>query len=202
MTDFDGIARYLFEAGNLKRIPRAGWLFTQVQDPESVAEHSHRTAVIAMVLAALEGADANRAAALAVLHDAAETRIGDIPFIGRKYLQAASAETITADQTAGMPVAVAEFLAGTVAEFEAKDSPKARCASDADKLECLVQAVEYQHSGYRTEEWIANSRASLRTESARQIAEAALTADPLAWQRNRPNASLHLPRHQIRSCRP
>jgi len=183
MTDMDGIAKYLLEAGNLKRIKRTGWWFAQIRDPESVAEHSHRTALVGMILAALEGADPNRTALLAVLHDTPETRIGDIPHIGRRYLTAAPAEDIVADQVADMPDPVAAFVANAVAEFEADDSPEARCAKDADKLECLIQAVEYRHTGAEVQEWISSSIAALKTESARAIAEAVLTVDPLAWQK-------------------
>ncbi|NUT31445.1 MAG: HD domain-containing protein [Hamadaea sp.] len=186
MTDLDGIATYLLEAGNLKRIARTGWWFTQVKDPESVAEHSHRTAIVAMIIAALEGADPNRAAALAVLHDTPETRIGDLPHVARQYVTVVPAEQIAADQVAGMPDAVADLLAGAVAEFEAKETLEAVCAKDADKLECLVQAVEYRHAGHGVEPWIENSLAALKTDSARAIAEAVLAADPLAWQRARP----------------
>jgi transcriptional regulator with XRE-family HTH domain len=73
------IAGFLIEAGHLKRTPRAGWPIAGVRDPESVAEHSYRTAVIAYVLAVMEGANADRAAALAVFHDVPETRSTDIP---------------------------------------------------------------------------------------------------------------------------
>jgi putative hydrolases of HD superfamily len=183
MADMDGIAKYLLEAGNLKRIKRTGWWFAQIRDPESVAEHSHRAALVGMIIAALEGADPNRTALLAVLHDTPETRIGDIPHIGRRYLTAAPAEDIVADQVADMPDPVAAFVSSAVAEFEADDSPEARCATDADRLECLIQAVEYRHGGAVVEEWINSNMSALKTDSARAIAEAVLTADPLAWQK-------------------
>lgn len=186
MTDLDGIATYLLEAGNLKRIPRTGWLFAQVKHPESVADHSHRTALAAMILATLEGADPNRAALLAVLHDTPETRIGDIAHVGRRYVTAVPAADIVADQVADMPDPVAALITNAVDEFEDNESPEARCAKDADKLECLIQAVEYRHGGAGVDDWITNSMKSLKTDAARAIAEAVLAADPLAWQRPRP----------------
>lgn len=184
MTDLAGIASYLLETGNLKRIKRTGWWFTQVKDPESIAEHSWRTAVVGMILAGLEGADPNRTALLALLHDTPETRIGDIAHIGRKYLTVAPAEDIVADQVEDMPDAIAAIITGAVGEFEANESPEAKCAKDADKLECLIQAVEYQHGGSDSVgPWIETSMASLKTETAKGIAEAILKADPVAWQR-------------------
>jgi hypothetical protein len=38
------MAKYLYEAGQLKRVKRSGWWIAGVKDPESVAEHSFRTA--------------------------------------------------------------------------------------------------------------------------------------------------------------
>jgi transcriptional regulator with XRE-family HTH domain len=72
---------------------------------------------------------------------------------------------------------------GAVTEYEAQTSQEARCAKDADKLECLVQAIEYQAAGYRgVQGWIDSSYAALRTDTARRIADAALTTSPLAWR--------------------
>jgi putative hydrolase of HD superfamily len=56
-----------------------------VRDPESVAEHSWRTSLIASVIAQLEGADPANAALLAVWHDSQESRTGDVNYLGRKY---------------------------------------------------------------------------------------------------------------------
>ena len=72
-----------------------------------------------------------------------------------------------------------------MAEFESLSTIEARCAKDADRLECLMQAVEYRESGYtRVDGWIEFSRAKIQTEFGKRLAEAALTVSPLAW-RNR-----------------
>jgi 5'-deoxynucleotidase YfbR-like HD superfamily hydrolase len=57
---------FLYEIGLLKRYPRTGWSLAGVPEPESVAGHSFRASVVASVLAALEGADPQRAAFLAL----------------------------------------------------------------------------------------------------------------------------------------
>jgi len=74
-----------------------------VDRPESVAEHSFRTAVVGTILAALAGADAGRTALLCLLHDSPETRIGDIPSVGRAYVSTAKPEAVSQQQTATMP---------------------------------------------------------------------------------------------------
>ncbi|MFB7225907.1 HD family hydrolase [Streptomyces sp. NPDC056227] len=142
--DLSAVARFLYEAGTLKLTKRTGWWMAGVRDPESVAEHSWRTALIASVIAKLEGADPAKAAFLAVWHDSQETRTGDVNHLGKKYAPSADPEAITADQVAGMPEVLASAIREVVAEYEAKESPEAVCARDADKLECMIQGIEYR----------------------------------------------------------
>ncbi|KIR66277.1 HD domain-containing protein [Micromonospora haikouensis] len=174
--------RFIFEAGVLKHAARTGWWFAGVKHPETIAEHSHRTALIGMILAAMEGADPARVTMLCVLHDTQETRTTDLPHIAKRYLAAAPNTTITADQIADCPPAVTDTITAAVTEYEAGETLDAIVARDADKLECLVQAVEYRHQGIdNVQRWIDSSRAALRTDSAHRLAEAALTGQPLAW---------------------
>ncbi|MCD0446370.1 HD domain-containing protein [Glycomyces sp. A-F 0318] len=183
MTELAGTAGYLFEAGLLKRAKRTGWWVTGVKDPESIAEHSWRAAVTGMVLASLEGADPARTALLCVLHDTPETRIGDIPKLGRDYLTAADSATVVADQTAACPERVTATIQEAITEFETGETPEATCARDADRLECLIQAVEYRHQGVATvQRWIDTSFNALESATARGLAQEVLEADPLAWE--------------------
>ncbi|MFF3066963.1 HD family hydrolase [Kitasatospora sp. NPDC057936] len=179
-----GTAGYLFEAGMLKRAKRSGWWIAGVKDPETIAEHSFRTGVVGAVLAMMEGADPAKVALLCLFHDTQETRVGDIPHIGRRYLTAASNERVTADQVSAAHPAVVAGVQAIVEEYENAESPEVIVAHDADKLECLIQAVEYREQGYQNvQPWIDSSLGSLKTESARTLAEAALTMTSLEWQR-------------------
>ena len=181
--DATGIAAFAFEMGVLKRLRRAGWWHVGVRDPESVAEHSLRVAQLASLIAVVEGADPARSALLAIWHDSQETRAGDIPHTAKPYLSGIDNEAVTADQVARMPEAARKTVQEAVTEYEAQTTPEALCAKDADKLECLVQAVEYRACGYAgIQGWIDSSYAALRTDSARRIADAALTTSTLAWR--------------------
>jgi putative hydrolase of HD superfamily len=177
-----GAARFAYEMGLLKRLPRAGWLVAGVRDPESVAEHSFRTALLGYVLALLEGADPERTAVLCLFHDTQETRIGDVPYVGHGYVSTAPGATVTADQVDGLPGAVADAVGAVVAEQVAGETAEARLARDADKLECLVQAREYEARGcHDVRAWIDSSLAALRTPSALRLARACLEVPPAAW---------------------
>lgn len=173
---------FLYELGLLKRYRRTGWFVAGVRDPESIADHSFRTAVIASVIAAMEGADPERAAFLSLFHDTQETRLTDIPHLGKRYLTATPNPEVTAQQTRGLPEAVARVIGEAVAEYEERTSLEARCARDADKLECLLQAVEYREQGHQNiQPWIDSSLAALTTASAKRLADEALRTGTLEW---------------------
>jgi putative hydrolases of HD superfamily len=180
--ELDEVIKLAHEWGHLKRLPRTGWLHAGIEHPESVAEHSLRTAMLAWMIAGLEGANPERAATLALFHDSQESRTTDLDHIGRNYLHAASNEQITADQTAALPQALAALLRSLVAEYEGRASLEAECARDADKLEMLLQALDYRQQGYgTTEPFVQTAVAALRTASGRRLGEAAMRGDPAAW---------------------
>jgi putative hydrolases of HD superfamily len=186
-ADAETVAAFAFEMGVLKRLRRAGWWHVGVRDPESVSEHSLRVAQLAALIAAEEGADPVRSSYLGIWHDSQETRICDLPHSARKYIPTMpDNEVITRDQIAGLPDAMGKTILEAVIEYEACETPEAVCARDADKLECLVQAVEYRHAGHReVQGWIDTSRRALRTTFAIRVADAALQISPLTWQQKK-----------------
>ncbi|GAB1688884.1 HD domain-containing protein [Krasilnikovia sp. M28-CT-15] len=181
--DAEALAGFGYELGLLKRIRRSGWWHAGVRDPESVAEHTMRAAQLAALIAAEEGADPARAAFLALWHDSQETRTGDLPHTAAAYLTKPDPRQITADQTDHLPEQSREMVRGAVDEYESRETLEARCAKDADKLEMLLQAVEYRDIGVqRTEGWIDSARKDLHTETSRRIAGAAVDLSPLFWR--------------------
>lgn len=181
------IIRLGHEAGHLKHSKRTGWWRAGVKDPETVAEHSWRAAVLAYIIAAAEGADPERAATIAVFHDLAETRTGDTEVVAKHYVTASPDEVITKDQVHGMPSAVADGILGLVAEVASagRSSTEAACAHDADKLECLLQAREYERQGYRDARvWAESMASAVQTATGRALAAEAMAADPAEWWRD------------------
>lgn len=176
-----GAAAFLFEMGKLKNLPRSGWIHLGITQPEDVAAHSFRTAMVGMILAAEAGADAARTAALCLVHDTQETRTGDIDAIGRGYVTVHDAEAITARQVAAMPDDAAKLIAGLVAEYEANETAEAQLAHDADKLELILQADEYADQGHDTGPWREAALPALHTDAAKQLAQAITATPPAAW---------------------
>jgi putative hydrolase of HD superfamily len=177
-----GLAGLLYEFGLLKRYKRTGWLVAGVRDPESIADHSFRTAILASVITVLEGGNPERAAFMSLFHDTQESRVTDIPYLGKRYLRATPNEQVTADQTRGLPEPVARMMGAAVGEYEQNTTLEAVCARDADKLECLIQAVEYREQGHQNvQPWIDSSLSALKTKSAQRIADDVLATGSLEW---------------------
>ena len=176
-----GVAQFLFEMGHLKHTPRAGWLLLGIRQPESVAEHSFRVGMVGMALAGLAGADVGHTAALCLVHDMAEARIGDQPSVARAYVTTAVPEAVAAHQTAGMPTDMAKVIQQLVAEFEAGETLEAQLARDADKLETMLQAAEYAAQGFDTAPWRETSIEALRTDAGRELARAIGSTGPGSW---------------------
>lgn len=179
----EALARFFFEAGLLKRIKRSGWWVAGVKDPESVAEHSFRTALLGYVLALLEGADPFRTAAICMLHDLPEARIGDLHRVNDLYLDSTQAQRrALAEQLAPLPEACTRELESLYEEWELGESLEATVAKDADLLECLIQAREYQAQGCSSvQEWINNTASRLCTASAKTLAKSCVEGDPKEW---------------------
>ncbi len=180
--DARDITAFLYEIGQLKRYPRTGWLTAGVPSPESVADHSYRASVIAAAIAAMTGADPQRAAFLAIWHDSQETRTTDLSHLTKKYVRPTPNVTVTSAQVSHLPAALADVIRAAVAEYEEGVTDEARCARDADKVELLLQAREYAdqgHPGLRP--FMDSALAALRTAAARELAAAAIEQGSLDW---------------------
>jgi putative hydrolase of HD superfamily len=122
-----------------------------VQRPESVGDHSFRAAFLALVFSLLQapGAaplDTLRLVSMALVHDLAEARVGDItPFCGvpeddKHAREAAGLDAILA----GVPERVATPLRALWDEYEAQETAEARAMRQIDKLDMVLQARDYE----------------------------------------------------------
>jgi putative hydrolase of HD superfamily len=144
----DALLRFFHRAGRLKETPRAGWALRGVASPESVAEHSHRVALLALVLAprAAPPLDVSRCVALAVVHDLAEALVGDItPYDGVSADEKQRREAEAMRQLGEL--AGDGSLLALWREYDAAESPEARFVKELDKLETVLQAAEYGQRG-------------------------------------------------------
>ena len=146
----------LIELQRLKRLERTGWTLRGLPNgTESVASHSFGVAVTAMMLAdevksrGLE-VDCVRVLRMALLHDWAETRVGDMPRTATNYFGAETrktAETLAfADIISGLGDAESEYKT-LYQDYEERNSLEARLVKAADVIDLMVQTYALERSG-------------------------------------------------------
>ncbi len=143
----------LLELGNLKRLPRTGWLLRGVPYPESIADHSYRVAIVTLFLAdelkakGLE-IDVERALKIALLHDLGEARITDVPKGTQSYIDKGKAEKKAVMELLLTSPRPKEYFR-LWREYEEELSTEGKLVKFADMLEMLIQAFEYEKTGFR-----------------------------------------------------
>ena len=177
------LARLLFEARSLKRLPRSGYQFLGT-GRESVAEHSFATAFIAYVLGQMvPEVDGHKLIAMSLVHDLAEARIGDLNYVQKFYVQA-DEEAAIADMAAGLPFG--ENLKILMDEFNRGESLEARLAQDADQLAFLIELKDLADQGYAAPPtWMDNVRQRLQTTIGCALADSILQTPADRWWRQK-----------------
>jgi len=149
---------FLMEMARLKAVPRLGWLLRGVREVESVAAHSFGVALTAMLLADLARqkglvVDVERTLRMALLHDLAEARMGDLPSTVKPYFGAGAlrrAEDGAVTAILHQLGELGEEWHEIWREYEDRLTLEARLVKAADKVDLLVQAIEYERGGART----------------------------------------------------
>ncbi|HEY5710128.1 MAG TPA: HD domain-containing protein [Solirubrobacterales bacterium] len=178
----------LYEIGTLRQVARAWVQFGNDRQLANVAEHTLRVIWLSLVLAKHEDADAARVVQIALVHDLAETRTGDVNYVSRMYVDRNETQ------------AMRDSLNGTVLEgealelwdeYKAQESLEAQIVKDADNLDCDLELVESTARGHELQETLAETRQSvrvqLRTETGRRLFTRIYESDPHTWHRDTRN---------------
>lgn len=148
-ADLAGVLDFLRSAEQLKTVTRSA--YTSTGKPESVAEHSWRLALMALVLAPqFPEVDFARLIRICLIHDLGEALGGDIsaPEQARR-LAAGQAGGKSAEEREHLlrlleplPESVRKEITALWDEYETAGSPEARLAKALDKLETILQHTQ------------------------------------------------------------
>jgi len=135
----------------LERLPRTGWILAGVAAPESVAAHSFGSALVALALGpgVEPPLDVDRAVSLALVHDAPEALLGDIPRGGAELLPADAKRTAEGRGFEALLGPLSELALDRGLEFHAGETREARFARLCDKLQLGVRLIGYVRAGER-----------------------------------------------------
>ena len=185
--DLSGVLTFLRSAEAIKNTMRSAW--TSEGHPESVAQHTWRLCLMAMLFEAeYPDVDFARLVKICIVHDLGEAIGGDIPAIhqveGESKAEQERLDLL--ELLAPLPVRLQDEITSLWDEYERAASPEARLAKAMDKLETLMQHnqgdnppdFDYEFNlGYGTrytsgDPLIARIRAVLDEETARRAQEA------------------------------
>jgi putative hydrolase of HD superfamily len=179
----------LYELGAIRLIDRQ-WRRFHSTNFANLADHHFRVAWIALVIAAREGkkVDTGKIVKMALVHDIAESRAGDVDYLSRQYVERHE-DIAIADMLADTSVGK-EFLE-LWEEYEKRECLEAKIVKDADNLDVDMELVEQGAQGNPLgKTWQSNrtivANTKLYTKTARKLFDEIQTTDPNDWHANSP----------------
>lgn len=171
----------LYELGSIRHINRTWSIFGGVPFA-NVAEHTLRVLWISVLIARHEGADMNRVLKIALVHDVAEIRTGDVNYVSRLYTKSSESEAVR--DSLRNTVLASEFLE-LWNEYKARETLEAKIVKDADNLDCDLELNEQRANGRTIASALWETRqavfASLYTHTAKRLFSAIYDTNPHRW---------------------
>ncbi|MGH7515551.1 MAG: HD domain-containing protein [Gemmatimonadales bacterium] len=141
--ELDGVLAFLREAERLKTVTRSGW--TSEGERESVAEHTWRLCLMAMLLyGGAPEVNLARLLRMCLVHDLGEALGGDVPAPEQQTAtpKAGQERADLLRLTAPLPRPLRDEIVELWDEYEAAVTPEARLAKGLDKLETILQHTQ------------------------------------------------------------
>lgn len=141
--ELDGVLTFLRAAERLKTVTRSAW--TSAGQAESVAEHTWRLCLMAMLLYGhAPGVDLARLLRMCLIHDLGEAIGGDVPAPAQTP-ESGKADRERADLlelTGSLPPTLQREIVELWDEYEAAATSEAKLAKGLDKLETILQHTQ------------------------------------------------------------
>ena len=165
--------------GKSKRLLRSGPVREGIKDPESVAEHSFRTGVIAMVLADKLDykLDKEKLLKMALIHDIGEIVTGDVVVQRGEVLDLKLRDEKEEQERIGIKQIFNQIQEGDTyssifEEMIERKSLEAKTFWQFDKLEMALTALEYEYEqGKQLEEFFLDANTHMKEPLLKKILE-------------------------------
>jgi putative hydrolase of HD superfamily len=131
----------------LKDEKRTGWELRNIEDPESVADHSWGLALLTLIYSEEVGIDEGKALKMALVHDIAEAETGD--FVTRKVddkqeIEKEEKEKLETEAVEKLSGLLGEELGEIWKEYEERETDEAKFVKDMDLIDMCLQALKYE----------------------------------------------------------
>lgn len=176
------IANLFFEMRMLKDIVRSGYAFLG-SGRENIAEHSFTMAFICFVMSKLDKkVDGAKLMAMALVHDIAEARTGDMNYVQKKYTQVDEAKAIS---HLIKPLSFGNDIQSLIEEFNLGETREAKLANDADQLSFVLELKKLEDTGATSaERWLTLVIGRIQTQMGQQMAQSIMDTQWDEWWTN------------------
>lgn len=166
------ILNFFIEIGKLKKMPRRGWVIRDIKNPESIAEHTFRVAIMAWILGDRKKKNFNmeKLIKMALIHDLCEVYAGDTtpydsilpkskkerqklmktwPRFSAQEREHLAAEKYKREKAGleglikDLPLHIKHEIKTLWLDYEKGMSAEGRFFKQTDRMESFLQAVEY-----------------------------------------------------------
>ena len=158
----------------LKNIPRQGWKDKlDMDNVESVADHSYSMSIMAMIISDLENYDSEKILKMVLLHDLAESKIGDFtPGQISKDEKEKIENQAFHEIIENLPTRISSEYAEIWKEYQNKSSKESLFVHQIDRLEMALQAKIYQKSGKTIEDigpFLESAKRSITNKKLKEL---------------------------------
>jgi 5'-deoxynucleotidase YfbR-like HD superfamily hydrolase len=176
------IANLFFEMRMLKDIVRSGYAFLG-SGRENIAEHCFTMAFICFVMSKLDSqVDGAKLMAMALVHDIAEARTGDMNYVQKKYTIVNEAKAIS---HLIKPLSFGNDIKSLIEEFNLGETREAKLANDADQLSFVLELKKLEDTGARpAERWLPLVIRRIQTPMGQQMAQSIMDTQWDEWWTN------------------
>ncbi|KAF7993991.1 hypothetical protein HCN44_011260 [Aphidius gifuensis] len=172
--EFAQLHEFMELLGRLKHLKRTGWVLKDIKEPESIAGHMYRMAVLAMLVDNHDNMDKSKIIQMALVHDLAECIVGDItPQCGVPVDEKHRREDEAMIEICNLLGDKGPEMLKLFREYELQESMEAKYVKDLDRLDLISQAYEYEvrdNIPGKLEEFFANSTHKIEHPKIKKMA--------------------------------
>ncbi|XP_048729257.2 5'-deoxynucleotidase HDDC2-like isoform X2 [Ostrea edulis] len=170
------LLKFMGFIGDLKQVRRTGWVLRKVKEPESVADHMYRMAILSFLVEPSSGLNKDRCIKISLVHDLAECIVGNLTpqddiLKSEKRKQEMEAMKHICSL---VPEEVGNELYELWEDYEFQRSAEAMFVKDLDKFEMILQAHEYEklsNSPGKLQEFFDSTKGKFKTEQVKEWVE-------------------------------
>ena len=157
---------------NLKTISRQGWIDKLGLDkPESVSDHTFSLSMMSLVFSEIKKLDTLRVLKMSLIHDLAESIIGDLTpnELSKEekiILEKNTMEKILQD----LPDSIRDQISQNWEEFLEQKTPESILVHELDKLEMALQAKIYEKDGnFGIQSFLESAEKEIKTPELKEL---------------------------------